>query len=208
MITNLYLVRHGQTQWNIEKRLQGRLDSPLTDTGVEQAKGLAERLDEIPFSCIYSSSSHRALETASYLKKRQDMEIIPTDSLMEMSFGVWEGREWTEIQELFPTDLICINESPELYKASESQGETLYDVENRAIPFLQQLLKEHNGSNILVVSHSITIKVIVNYFRGGSMKTVWKGPDTTWASVYQIQFSPDGVTILFEDEEIFSKITR
>lgn len=208
LITNLYLVRHGQTQWNTENRLQGRLDSPLTETGIEQAKRLAERLHGIPFQCIYSSSSHRTLETASYLKGDREIDLIPTDALMEMGFGIWEGRKWSEIQDLYPTDLACINKQPEQYEAKESQGETLYDVENRTIPFLQQLLKKHEGANILVVSHSITIKVIVNFFRGGSIKTVWEGPDTHWASVYKIQCSPNGVTILFEDEEIFPKVTR
>ncbi|WP_424321672.1 hypothetical protein [Hazenella coriacea] len=59
-----------------------------------------------------------------------------------------------------------------------------------------------------MVSHSITIKVIVNFFRSGSIETVWEGPDTHWASVYLIQCSPNGVTILFEDEKIFPKVTR
>ncbi|WP_131925905.1 histidine phosphatase family protein [Hazenella coriacea] len=125
IFTNLYLVRHGQTQWNVEGRLQGRLDSPLTETGIKKAQRLAEQLHGIPFQCIYSSSSHRALETASYLKGDREIDLIPTDSLMEMGFGIWEGRKWSEIQDLYPDDLLCINHHPERYEARESQGETL-----------------------------------------------------------------------------------
>lgn len=208
LITNLYLVRHGQTKWNVDNRLQGKLDSPLTETGIEQAKQLAQRLSGVPFQCIYSSSSHRTLETATYLRGDREIELIPSDALMEMGFGIWEGQKWSEIQELYPTDLACINQHPEKYEAKESQGETLYDVEKRAIPFLQQLLKKHEGGNILIVSHSITIKVIVNHFRGGNIETVWEGPDTYWASVYQVKFAEDKITILFEGEEIFSSLTR
>lgn len=65
---------------------------------------------------------------------------------------------------------------------------------------MQQILKNHSGENILLVSHAITIKVLVNYFRGGTLLTLWEGPDSHWA--YQLKFSEDSVQMLFEDEEI------
>ncbi|WP_044642722.1 histidine phosphatase family protein [Risungbinella massiliensis] len=202
MSTNLYLVRHGQTKWNVEGRLQGRLDSPLTEIGIEQAKQLGKQLSDIPFQCIYSSSTNRAVETASYLKGERTIDLVKKDSLMEMSFSKWEGRKWSEIQELFPKELDEINNSPENYDAKESQGETLLDVQERSVPFIQDILERHVGENILVVTHSIVIKVLVNYFRGGSIKSVWEGPDTGWASAFKLCFTKDGVKIFYEGNEI------
>ncbi|WP_044640744.1 histidine phosphatase family protein [Risungbinella massiliensis] len=202
MNTNLYLVRHGQTKWNVEGRLQGRLDSSLTEIGIEQAKQLAQRINDVPFKCIYSSSASRAVETALYLKGGRSIDLVKTDSLMEMSFSKWEGRKWSEIQEMFPKALEEINNNPENYDAKESQGETLLDVQERSVPFIRDILERHVGENILVVTHSIVIKVLVNYFRGGSIKTVWEGPDTGWASVFQLCFNSDGVKIFYEGSEV------
>jgi probable phosphoglycerate mutase len=91
LATNLYIVRHGQTQWNVEGQIQGRLDSPLTDAGVQQAQQLARQLQNISFDSIYSSSSNRAFSTALYLRKNQE-KVIKSDHLMEMDFATWQGE--------------------------------------------------------------------------------------------------------------------
>jgi probable phosphoglycerate mutase len=200
--TTIYIVRHGQTEWNIEGRLQGRLDSPLTEDGVEQAKQLAQRLQNVSFDCIYSSSSYRAFSTALHLRKDQEMEVIKSDHLMEMDFATWEGRKWSEIQDLFPEELLLMNEHPELFAAKETKGETFHDMQRRLASFIDQILKQHAGQNILLVSHSITIKVLINYLRGGNLKYLWDGPDIHWASLYKICLTEDKTKIFFEGEEI------
>jgi probable phosphoglycerate mutase len=160
--TTIYIVRHGQTEWNLEGRFQGRLDSPLTNAGVEQAKQLAQRLQNISFDSIYSSSSNRAFSTALHLRKDRAIEVNKSDHLMEMDFATWEGRKWSEIQDLYPKELLLI----------------------------------------LLVSHSITIKVLINYLRGANLKYLWEGPDILWASLYEICFTDDKTKIFFEGEEI------
>ncbi|MXQ54992.1 histidine phosphatase family protein [Shimazuella alba] len=202
MDTTIYIVRHGQTEWNIEGRLQGRLDSPLTDAGVEQAKQLAQRLQNISFDSIYSSSSNRAFSTALHLKKDRAIEVNKSDHLMEMDFATWEGRKWSEIQDLFPEELLLMNEHPERFEAKETKGETFHDMQKRLASFIDQILKQHAGQNILLVSHSITIKVLINYLRGGNLKYLWDGPDIHWASLYEVGFTEDKTKIFFEGEEI------
>jgi phosphoserine phosphatase len=200
--TTIYIVRHGQTKWNLEGRLQGRLDSPLTEDGVEQAQQLAKRLRNITFNSIYSSSSNRAFSTALHLRKNRETEVIKSDNLMEMDFAIWEGRKWSEIQDLFPEELLLMNEHPERFEAKETKGETFHDMQSRLASFIDKILKQHAGQNILLVSHSITIKVLINYLRGGNLKYLWDGPDIHWASLYQVCFTEDKTKIFFEGEEI------
>ncbi len=202
MDTIIYVVRHGQTEWNIEGRIQGKLDSPLTDAGVEQAQQLAQRLQDITFDSIYSSSSNRAFSTALYLKKDQEIEVIKSDNLMEIDFATWEGRKWSVIQDFFPEELQLMNEHPEHFEAKETKGETFYDMQRRLATFIDTILNQNAGQNILLVSHSITIKVLINYLRGGNLKYLWDGPDIHWASLYKVCFTENGMNIFFEGEEI------
>jgi probable phosphoglycerate mutase len=200
--TTIYIVRHGQTEWNLEGRLQGRLDSPLTDAGVKQAKQLAQRLQNIPFDSIYSSSSNRAFSTALHLRKDRKMEVNKSDHLMEMDFSTWQGIKWSKIQDLFPEELLLMNEHPDSFEAKETKGETFHDMQRRLASFIDSILKQHAGQNILLVSHSITIKVLINYLRGGNLKYLWDGPDIHWASLYEVCFTEGKAKIFFEDEEI------
>jgi probable phosphoglycerate mutase len=200
--TTIYIVRHGQTEWNLEGRLQGRLDSPLTDAGVEQVKRLAQRLQKIHLDSIYSSSSNRVFSTALHLRKDRDIDVIQSDNLMEMDFATWEGRKWSELQELFPGELQLMKDYPEHFQAEETKGETFYDMQKRLASFIDKTLSQHIGQNILLVSHSITIKVLINYLQGGNLKYLWDGPDIHWASLYEVCFTKDKPKIFFEDEEI------
>ena len=93
MNTTIYLTRHGQTLWNLEKRLQGRGNSPLTEDGIERAKELRDRLKNIHIDIIYSSPIERAFETAKIIKGDKDVEIITDDGFMEMCFGDYDILE-------------------------------------------------------------------------------------------------------------------
>ena len=95
---NLFLVRHGQTKWNVEKRLQGFLDSDLTELGVFQAEKLGERLSEVEFSKIYVSPRGRTLKTAKLVAGNKENELLTDDRLQEMNFGSLEGKEFETIE--------------------------------------------------------------------------------------------------------------
>ena len=87
----VYLMRHGQTDWNKEYRLQGATDIPLNEEGRRQAKEAAEKMRDIPFECVYSSPLIRAKETAQIISAFHDIPTVVDDRLKEMSFGIYEG---------------------------------------------------------------------------------------------------------------------
>jgi len=94
----IYLTRHGETQWNIEKRLQGWKDSELTEKGVNNALKLGERLLNIEFNSIYTSPSQRAYQTAKYVSLGREISIYTDGNLKELNFGDWEGQKQEEIE--------------------------------------------------------------------------------------------------------------
>ena len=98
----LYLIRHGQTDWNIQGKIQGSHDIPLNDTGRAQAKLVAEGMDSRPVTKIFSSTLVRAVETARMIGDRQQVETYLVPGLIEVEFGKWEGMTWDEIKAKYP----------------------------------------------------------------------------------------------------------
>ena len=87
----LYIIRHGQTDWNVQGRIQGRQDIPLNAAGRSQAQMLAKGMEKRPVTAIYSSPQLRAMETAKALAGNQGVEVIPLPELVEIGYGDWEG---------------------------------------------------------------------------------------------------------------------
>ena len=96
MVT-VYLTRHGQTVWNLDKRLQGSGNSELTDHGIEQAEQLKKRVDSIQLDTIYTSPLERARKTANIIRGNRNIEIIEVDAFKEISFGEYEGHTEEEL---------------------------------------------------------------------------------------------------------------
>lgn len=93
----LYIIRHGQTDWNVQGRIQGRQDIPLNAAGRSQAQMLAKGMEKRPVTAIYSSPQLRAMETAKALAGNQGVEVIPLPELVEIGYGDWEGRTASDI---------------------------------------------------------------------------------------------------------------
>ena len=164
MVTTIYLTRHGQTEWNLERRLQGRGNSPLTSFGIERARELGERLKEIELDAIYVSPIERALHTAHILKGDKKIEITSHEGLMEMSFGEYEGQKLNDIKKRDPK--WCIEEIMKGNLTMRApKGETLREVRNRVKDTMTSILKENKGKTILVVAHGITLKALMYYFQ-------------------------------------------
>ena len=100
----LIFIRHGQTDWNVQGKIQGSYDSELNDTGIKQAMNLSEKLLNLnyKFSKIYSSPQKRALKTAEILSKSSNVDYISVKDLQEMNMGKWEGLSWKEVEENYP----------------------------------------------------------------------------------------------------------
>lgn len=169
----LYLVRHGQTEWNLEGRMQGNKDSPLTDLGLYQAKQLGESLKNVNIDLVYSSSSERTMNTAKIIVGNRKVDIIPTAQLKEMNFGFWEGMTFEVIKEQYPDLYQCFWNTPHLL--SDFPGESFQQLKNRVVGFVNKIIEENEGKDILIVTHGIVLKMLITNFKGLEIKDIFQG---------------------------------
>lgn len=167
-----YLVRHGQTVWNTLGQTQGHGNSPLTELGIQQAKDLAEALKEYPIDIIYCSDLGRAVETAEIIGKELNIEIHPTESLREMGFGVWEGMPLREIKKIYPESFKMWRNEPE--KVHIEGGETLDMIKQRQDKLIEELNKKYKNKHILLVSHSVTVRVMLLSFLESHVRNIYR----------------------------------
>jgi broad specificity phosphatase PhoE len=152
VITNLMLVRHGQSTWNAEGRWQGQADPPLTDFGRKQAKTASKKIGQI--HAIVSSSQIRALETATVFSTAIGVEPVVThDGLVERNAGEWSGLTKTEIDEQYPGYLED-NKRPPSYESDDS-------LLQRTSAAMTEIVVAYPGAEILVASHGGVIKTFV-----------------------------------------------
>ena len=165
----LYLVRHGETVWNFENRIQGASDVPLNDKGREQAQNLAIKLQKIQFFKIYSSPLVRALETAKILSTSQNRSISQMDNFAELDQGQLEGLKFQEIQEKFSDFSSEWRTVPG--EVRMPGGETLSELQDRAWKGIENLFEKfsHEKDPILIVSHNLAIICILSRILGVSL---------------------------------------
>ena len=163
-MTEIYFTRHGQTVWNLTKRLQGSANSELTEEGIERAKILSKRLNAIDLDCIYTSPIKRAYETALILKGNKDIDVICEEGLRELSFGEYEGHTEEELLKEGRGQEIAKIFNGEMHVKCP-KGETLEELYKRVGIALDNILAKSDNKKILIVSHGMALKAIVNYFR-------------------------------------------
>ena len=152
----LYLIRHGETANNRAKppRLQGRRTDPaLSEDGRRQAERTARFLSSTPLKQVYSSPLLRAQETAQPIAKSHGLEVSTVDELVEVDVGIWEGRDWAEIERYDTEAYRAFMENPAEHPYLG--GETIMDVVKRSVPALESLLAENVGSAIAAVAHNV-----------------------------------------------------
>lgn len=186
---DLYFVRHGETEWNKAGRMQGRLDSNLTDKGLENAERLGEYLRETQFDEIISSPSSRTIQTAE--KLAGSTAAIRTDErLMEIHLGQWQGKTGDEIKMLFPEQYGYYWNEPEKFENPE--GETFLDVKTRLAGFLQELMENRSSGKILIVTHAVVIKTAVMLANKVTVNEIWEPPFIHGTSLTHMKYR-DGV---------------
>ena len=169
MTNTIYLVRHGQTNWNILGKTQGHGNSDLTEKGIDQAKDLADAMVKYPIDYIYSSDLGRAVQTAEIIADKFDKEVIATPSLREMGFGEWEGLLIKEIQEKYGDVYKTWRNEPHL--AEIPGGETLHIIKERTDKFLKE---KYDGKHIVLVTHSVTARVILLSVLNSSVENIYR----------------------------------
>ncbi|MBP3964035.1 histidine phosphatase family protein [Paenibacillus lignilyticus] len=175
MKTTIYLTRHGETKWNVEGRLQGHMDSDLTELGVRQAGWLGNSLQDVPFDAIYTSISPRAQRTAEIIRGTRGMDVIPCEELKEIYLGTWEGRKFTELEQTFPDEHVAFWNAPHRYQPSNG-GESFVQLRERVIPKVKAIEAAHQGGTILIVTHAVALKTIMAFFKGDPLEQLWSPP--------------------------------
>jgi len=156
----LYLTRHGETEWNLQRKTQGRTDTSLTTKGIQQAYKLGERLKSKGISFIYSSTLKRAWDTAKIVGELLDCPVYPMEGLQEMSLGVWEGLTIYEIQQQYPDIYKSWRSTPNLCRIPE--GDTFDEVRKRSRQFIEFIRNHHaDDDRILLVTHALMCKIML-----------------------------------------------
>jgi len=157
-MTEILLVRHGETLWNRQGRMQGQHDSPLTPTGLHQARQLARRLARVEFAALYSSDLGRAHQTARCIADETGHEIVAEEGLRERNFGIFEGLTNAEIKTKFPEDheLFAKRLPHYVMKGGESAARFM----QRALSTLDRIAGTHVGEKIVVVSHGLVLDAL------------------------------------------------
>lgn len=148
--THVYLVRHGETAWNRERRFQGHQDVPLSPAGLFQAERLAQRLKSETFDAVYSSDLKRAVQTAEIVARELALPVVTLKGLRERFMGEWEGLTQEEVAARFP-------DWPGRIVEGKNGIESLSALQERMMNQLEHLVGLHRGGRILAVSHGGSI---------------------------------------------------
>lgn len=167
--TRICIIRHGETAWNVEKRIQGHTDIPLNETGRAQALAMAFNAAHQRFDAIYSSDLARALETAQVLAQREDHKVKPLPQLRERHFGIFQGLTADEGAARHP-------EAYAHYLARDldydfETGESLRQFSRRVADAIDWLVRHHGGQTIAAVCHSGVLDVVYRRATGRPLET-------------------------------------
>ncbi len=191
--TLVYLVRHGQTEWNLERRFQGQFDVPLSAEGHAQAAMVANWLDSQlwNFTALYTSDLMRAYQTAVPIGGR--LKLVPqrVEVLREINAGNWQGLLTTEIEDRYPGQLARWHREANEFRLPG--GETIPEVRARVHGWYVQAVQAHKGEAIIVVSHGMAIRALLSALNG------WDVADTE--RMKKAGMGNTGVTALLADHE-------
>jgi probable phosphoglycerate mutase len=153
--TTLIVIRHGETAWNREKRMQGTTDTPLSDVGREQARALGRRLAGHAFAALYSSDLARAWDTARAISEHTGRETVTDPRLQERRFGIFEGLTAEEIVARFPEEYARFASRDPDYAVPG--GESARSFTERCIGCLAEIAGRHAGGEVVVVTHGLVL---------------------------------------------------
>jgi probable phosphoglycerate mutase len=158
----LYFIRHGQTDWNKARKIQGSCDIELNTDGRKQADVLCRKLKEenTPITRIYTSNQKRAHQTAAILSKATNLELITINGLQEVYLGLWEGLSWSEVRVQYPTEYEAWYHNRRYDKSH--CGESYQEVVDRAMKAIHTIIKE-NSNDIAIVTHNAVIMCLQCY---------------------------------------------
>ena len=198
---DIYLIRHGETNWNRMKKLQGTTDIPLNAYGIELAEKTAEGLKAVPFDRIYTSPLIRARKTAEIIRGDRPIEIIETDGLKEISFGDYEGLCYLPDNYTIPKPgFRKFFYDPEHYD-TPPHGESLLHLRERTSSFVRSIMDDPANENMtfLMTAHGAAIRGILSGLQNLPLAEFWSGPVHKNCGVTKLHVEHGKFNIEFEN---------
>ena len=174
-VLKLYIVRHGETEWNVIKRFQGQLNTPLTEKGIKKLKETGKKLENVLFDEVYTSELGRTVASAEIILnenngyKNNKLELKKLAELNEVYFGVWQGLTYEEVFLKYPEEGNNYFYNVKNYKAENVEAEKLEDALERFLKGINKILDSHESGNILVVTHGTVFEMFMNYVANNSI---------------------------------------
>ncbi len=199
---DIYLVRHGETDYNKGKRLQGVADIPLNARGIELAERTAEGLRNISFDRIYTSPLIRARKTAEIIRGNRDIEIVPAEGLREISFGDYEGLTILDGSYNIPDpDFLNFFHAPEKY-CTPPNGESIEQLKMRTSSFIREIMNHpaNEGKTFLMASHGAAIRGILSGLFDLPVSQFWSGGVHKNCAVTLLHAEHGDFEIIFENK--------
>ena len=182
--TQLYLIRHGETKWNIEKRCQGHTDIPLNETGLAQAEKLGHHMRDVPIDAVYASDLGRATQTGEQVARQHGLPVQQREGLRERFYGEWEGLSFEQIAEQY------VDHREVRHKGGVYGIESFENLQKRLVNTLTALAERHLGQSIVAVSHGGSINAFLHWVTNGELGTGVTRIENT--SVTQFTFDESG----------------
>lgn len=198
-MSNLILVRHGKSQWNVEGRWQGKIDDPLHPDGINDAKLMAGLIKDLKIDKAYTSKLIRAIDTTKIVLETLSInpQVVENEALNEKDYGIYDGKNKWEVEKEVGEE--------KFYKIRRGwdypipNGETLEDVYNRVVPYFEnQILPDlKNGKNILISAHGNSLRALIKYLNNLSVEQV-ENLEFGIGEIYVFKIDESGKVISFE----------
>lgn len=187
-MTRVFLVRHGQTEWNAQLIFRGRKDIPLNERGRREARAIAEALKQCSIDGVYTSPLSRAVETARPIATVFKLEVEIVQELTDISYGAWEGLAHQEVKKRYPDQYDQWENSPDL--VTFPRGETLDAVKQRSFGAFRDIVNKNANKSIAIISHRVVNKVLLCAVLGLTSAHFWQIRQDT-GCVNIVECSPD-----------------
>jgi probable phosphoglycerate mutase len=192
--TRIIAIRHGETSWNADARIQGQLDIGLNETGRWQARRVGKALAEESITAVYSSDLERAQATAQPISDVKGVPVIPHEGLRERSFGMFEGKTFDEIHQTWPEHAQNWRKRIPEWQPPDG-GESLLQLRERVTRTLEQLAARHPGEQIVVVAHGGVLDALYRVATGQEVNSprTWELPN---GAINRLLWTPQGFTLV------------
>ncbi|KKP66154.1 MAG: Phosphoglycerate mutase family protein [Candidatus Roizmanbacteria bacterium GW2011_GWA2_35_19] len=185
----IYLVRHGETDWNADGIIQGHSDIPLNKNGEKQAEELGKELKRIDFDAVFSSDLIRAKKSAEIITSGKNINIITSIALRERDFGSYEGKHFSLLSKDETSELISLYDHKEK-KREELGVETDRSLEARFIPYIREICQKNLDKNVLVVIHGGIMRWFLMHIKYGDIRSL---PVGSISNMAYAKIESDGV---------------